>query len=148
MQIHQPFIINQKPKQMTKTDQLHWSRFIASQQWHIYGTTTYLRPMSSKQNRRLMETTFNSIQSINQMFYVSEPIESNFNVHSHFLAQCNDINKALKQLRSKFRSYGRFKIELVSSTSNFLNEDGHLKVGYYITKSLSKDIDYDILIKY
>ena len=50
--------------------------------------------------------------------------------------------------RSKFRSYGRFKIELISSTSNFLNEDGHLKVGYYITKSLSKDIDYDILIKY
>ena len=95
-----------------------------------------------------METTFNSIQSINQMFYVSEPIESNFNVHSHFLAQCNDINKALKQLRSTFRSYGRFKIELINSTSNFLNEDGHLKVGYYVTKSLSKDIDYDILIKY
>ena len=81
------------------------------------------------------------------MFYVSEPIESNYNVHSHFLAQCNDINKALKQLRSKFRSYGRFKIELVSSTSDFLNEDGHYKVGYYVTKSLSKGIEYDILTK-
>jgi hypothetical protein len=140
-------INNQKNNQMTKKDQLHWSRFIASQQWHIYGTTTYLNPKSSNQNRRIMETTFNSIPSINQMFYVSEPIESNFNVHSHFLAQCNDINKALKQLRCKFRSYGRFKIDLISSTSNFLNEDGHLKVGYYITKSLSTDIDYDILIK-
>lgn len=147
--MHIPYysINNQKPKSMTKQHQLCWSRYIASQQWHIYGTTTYLNPKSSNQNRRIMETTFNSIQSINQMFYVSEPIESNFNVHSHFLAQCNDINKALKQLRSKFRSYGRFKIELVSSTSNFLNEDGHLKVGYYVTKSLSKDIDYDILIK-
>ena len=140
-------INNQKPKSMTKQHQLSWSRYIASQQWHIYGTTTYLNPKSSKQNRRLMETTFNSIQSINQMFYVSEPIETNFNVHSHFLVQCNDINKALKQLRSKFRSYGRFKIELVNSTSNFLNEDGHLKVGYYITKSLSTDIDYDLFIK-
>ena len=81
------------------------------------------------------------------MFLVTEPIQPHNTVHSHFLAQCNDINKALKQLRSKFRSYGRFKIELISSTSNFLNEDGHLKVGYYITKSLSTDIDYDILIK-
>ncbi|GEM_PF-6231136 len=65
---------------MTKTDQLNWGRFIASQQWHIYGTTTYQHAMSSKQNRRLMESTFNSIQCINQMFFVSEPIESNFNV--------------------------------------------------------------------
>lgn len=147
MHIPHYLINNQKPKSMTKQHQLSWSRYIASQQWHIYGTTTYLRPMSSYQNRRLMENTFNSIQSINLMFYVSEPIESNYNVHSHFLAQCDDINKALKQLRSKFRSYGRFKIELVSSTSDFLNEDGHYKVGYYVTKSLSKGIEYDILTK-
>lgn len=147
MPIQYSLINNHKTKSMTKQHQLHWSRFIASQQWHIYGTTTYLRPMTSKQNRRLMESTFNSVQSIKLMFFVSEPIESNFNVHSHFLAQCDDINKALKQLRSKFRSYGRFKIDLVSSTSNFLNEDNHLKVGYYVTKSLSTDIDYDLLIK-
>ena len=138
---------NQKTKTMTKDLKEEWGRFVGSQQWHIYGTTTYRNPMSPKANRRLMENTMRRVKDIDMLFFVSEPFSSNASVHSHFLVSTADPQKTLIKLKDHFKAYGKHSIELIESSEEFLNDDGILNVGFYVTKMVSSNIDYDILLK-
>ena len=61
-------------KLMSKQLKEEWGRFVGSQQWHIYGTTTYRSPMSPKANRRLMENTMRRVNDIDMLFFVSVDI--------------------------------------------------------------------------
>ena len=124
-----------------------YGEFIASQNWNIYGTTTYKSPISSTSNRRLFERLFQSEKSIDKMFFVSEPYISSNHVHCHFLISCNDDIVTLNKLTSRFSRYGRHQINLISDIDHYKNDKNEFSVCYYVTKSLSKGVDYDFLIK-
>ena len=124
-----------------------WSQYIGNNEWQIVGTTTYFNPTYTNRNRTLMEQTFNSISSINQMFFVSEYSGYCKNVHSHFLINCDNPEFTIVKLKKKFDRLGKNQIELVSNDPVMVNETGTLKVGYYFTKHISNGVDYDILIK-
>jgi hypothetical protein len=124
-----------------------WSQYIGNYEWHIVGTTTYFQPTYTKRNRTLMEQTFNSISSINRMFFVSEYSGNSKNVHSHFLIHCDNPLNTIVKLKKKFDRLGKNQIELVNNDPVMFNENGELKVGYYFTKHISNDIDYDFLSK-
>jgi hypothetical protein len=94
-----------------------------------------------------MEHTFNSIESINCMFFVSEYSGYSKNVHSHFLIHCDNPLNTIVKLKKKFDRLGKNQIELVNNDPVMVNENGELKVGYYFTKHISNDVDYDFLVK-
>lgn len=124
-----------------------YGQFIASQKWNIYGTSTYKYPISTSANRRILEKIFKSDASIDKMFFVSEPFISSNHVHCHFLVSCNDETKTLNHLSKRFSRYGRHQINLISYDNIFKNAKNELSVCYYVTKSLSYNTDYDLLIK-
>lgn len=124
-----------------------YGKFIASQHWDIYGTTTYMNPISAPANRRIFEKLFNNEPSIQRMFFVSEPFIAKDHVHCHFLISSSNDVQTMNNLSKKFSKYGRYQIELVSSSESYLNYSDELSVCYYVTKSLYKGVDYDFLIK-
>lgn len=124
-----------------------YGQFIASQKWDIYGTTTYMNPISSPANRRIFERLFNNDPSISMMFFVSEPFISSNHVHCHFLVSCRDESQTLKHLSSRFSRYGKHQINLISDDNIFKNRKNELSVCYYVTKSLNQNVDYDLFIK-
>ena len=134
-----------KPK--IKNTSSTYGKFLASQEWNIYGTSTYINPISPKANRRIIERLFNSNECIDKMFFVSEPFISSNHVHCHFLVSCRDESQTLKHLSSRFSRYGKYQINLISESNIFKNNRNELSVCYYVTKSLDKNVDYDFLIK-
>jgi hypothetical protein len=124
-----------------------YGSFIASQKWDIYGTTTYRNPISATANRRIFEKLFQTDPTIDRMFFVSEPFISQNHVHCHFLISSNNSNLSLLNLNRKFSKYGRHQIELISEDNNVKNNKGELSVCYYLTKTISRNTDYDFLIK-
>ena len=124
-----------------------YGKFLASQEWNIYGTSTYINPISPKANRRIIERVFNSNEGIDKMFFVSEPFISSNHVHCHFLVSCRDESQTLKHLSSRFSRYGKYQRNLISDNNIFKNDKNELSVCYYVTKSLDQNVDYDLLIK-
>ena len=122
-------------------------KFLSQQQWQIFGTTTYHSNFSSNTNRKLMEKTFNELNEVSQMFFVSETFDQSSNVHAHFLIKSDRPDATIKSLKKKFNYYGRNAIELVQYTPENLTDEGTLKLGYYVTKNVSSGADFDYLVK-
>jgi len=129
---------------MKRTLRREMGDFIGSKEmeWNLFLTLTYKNGCNEKFNRGVMENYFNKNRNlINRMFFVSERNKNFTDIHSHFLIYSNSICK-LKRKSGSLRKLGHLDIREVDY-SEFMTDEGILNVGYYISKFIDKDIDYD-----
>ena len=77
------------------------------------------------------------------MFYISEYNFDFKGVHSHSLIQVKNVNLLENKLR---RIKGICNIDFVSELDLIRDEKEELNVGYYVSKFIDRDLDFDLFL--
>ena len=119
--------------------------FIGKMDWNLFSTLTYKNGCKVDFNRKVMETYFLKNRNlINRMFFVSERNKNYIEVHSHFLISTNSICN-LKRKNGTLHKFGHIVNEIIDY-DKFITDEGVLNVGYYVSKFIDKDVDWDIFL--
>lgn len=128
---------------MKTTIDREWGNYLGSNEWDLYLTFHYYNGYRPKNNRRLMEKMYNKNHKImERMFFVSERSANYQDVHSHILIKTSSVTDLLKGIKP-LNTICNIKQEGINN--EIRTEEGILKVGYYVSKFLSKGVDYDLL---
>jgi hypothetical protein len=122
----------------------YWGDFIGGMEWNVFMTLHYYNGCSVNSNRGIMNSIFSKNKgNVIKLFYISEYNSDFKNVHSHSLILLNNLGDFKKRL-SKMRSI--CNIDLVNESELCKTEEGIINVGYYVTKFIDRDLDFDLYI--
>jgi hypothetical protein len=113
-----------------------WGTWIGNQQWDYIVTLRSKKPISSKSLSRVCSKVIDKDKNIETVFYVCERDSINpSNTHSHLLINTKDTNTTSTLFKRLEKNYTLWYEEVNDTQS----------VGYYITKWIDKDVEYDYI---
>lgn len=120
-----------------------WGEFLSRFEWNVFMTIHYYSKFSINSSRRVMTKIFETNKNlVNHMFYVSE-FNSDFKgVHSHSLLCVSDTEKFKKTIQGL---RGISNVYLGVGEDLIRTKDGKMNVGYYVSKFMDQDLDYEFL---
>ena len=134
---------NKNYKEETKFTRV-WGKFLGEFKWNVFLTLHYYNNCNVNSNRNLMYSIFKSNKSnIEKMFYISEYNFDFKGVHSHSLIQVKNVNLLENKLK---RIKGICNIDFVSELDLIRDEKEELNVGYYVSKFIDRDLDFDLFL--
>lgn len=133
-------IINYEKPKLTRV----WGKFLGEFDWNVFMTLHYYDKCNVNSNRSFMYSLFSkNKKNIDKMFYISEYNFDFKGVHSHSLLKVENID----ELKLRLRRLNRFcDIDVLSGNDLVKSDDGVLNVGYYVSKFIDKDLDFDLFI--
>lgn len=121
-----------------------WGTFLSEMEWNLFLTLHFYGNYGFKSSRGVMERVFSqNCMNIDTMFFVSEYNSDFKGVHSHSLLKVNDIEKfkgSIRGLNTRCNVHLKYGDELIK------DEKGQVNVGFYVSKYLDKEVDYDYFI--
>lgn len=121
-----------------------YGKFIGSMDWDIFGTFTHLLPRTENYNRKIISSFYDRNKDlINRLFYVIEKHQGTKYYHTHFLLKTPCVDLVCKSTKPLKRF---IDIDLKVIDDRKLSNDGEsLRVGYYLSKDITKGVDYGFL---
>lgn len=121
-----------------------WGKFLGEFDWNVFMTLHYYEKCNINSNRSMMTSFFNrNKENIKKMFYISEYNFDFKGIHSHSLLQVDDVDELRTNLK---RLRGWCNIDVLCGNDLVRNDEGVLNVGYYVSKFIDKEIDFDLFI--
>lgn len=121
-----------------------WGKFLGEFEWNVFMTFHYYDKCSVNSNRRMMTSFFSrNKKNVKKMFYISEYNFDFKGIHSHSLLKVENTDELKMNIR---RLKGWCNIDVLSGSELVRNEEGVLNVGYYVSKFIDRDLDFDIFI--
>lgn len=123
---------------------IEYGKWIGQMKWDLFVTLHYYNGGTQK-NSRSNITYLNNRNSkyIKRLFFISER-GNDGSTHAHLLINTGNRKKTIRSLEP-LKKWCDVHCEVINP---LLQENKVLFVGKYLTKSITEDIDYDILINH